>query len=325
MSRDRRLRGSIILLACLSAGLLGLSPASGPALAASEPTGRITGTVTGPGGVPLEGATVSAYPVHCPNGCAGYTDSTDADGSYEVDLPAGAYILLIQQGFGYLAEYYDNQLEQEDATQVVVAAGGTVTGRNAQLEHGGHLTGTVTGRGGRPVKGITVTAYRKARGSWQYVGQESTARNGSYHVDDLLSGTYRLRFTDDAEPGYLPEYSDSVVLDEDATVTALDARLAWPRTLRSVKAPKVTGKPQAGATLTLVPGTWSPRKVKVEVLGWYADDLYHWLNGQHARKIRLVGRTLAQARGHVLLVRFQVSAPGYITVDRTIGVGKVTG
>ena len=329
MSRDRRLLGSAVLLVSLTLGLVGLSPASAPARAAAN--GQITGTVTGPGGAPVPGASVSAYPTDCDNGCSSYGSSMAADGSYVVaDLPPGSYLLLFQAGFGYLAEYYDNALEPEGATEVMVTAGSTVTGINAQLEHGGHLSGTVTGRGGRPLKGITVTVYAKQGRQWRYAGETSTARNGSYQAggDGLLSGVYRLRFTDNSEPGYLTQYyrgastlarATDVVLGENQTVTGLDARLAWPRTLRMVKAPKVIGKPKAGATLRLRPGTWRPGKVRVEVMGWYADNLYQYL-GSHTKKITLTGRTLAQARGKFLKVRFKVSAPGYATVDRTLTV-----
>lgn len=339
MSRDRRLLGSIVLLLSLVLGSLGPSPASARPQAAAVEPGRITGTVTGPGGVPLEAAFVSAYQVDCVDGCASYAASTGVDGAYELnDVQPGTYYLLLQKGFGYIAEYYDNVLEQRSATDVVVAAGSTVAGVNAQLEHGGHLTGVVTGRGNRPLKGITVTVYRNEGGTWQYVGETSTAGDGSYDAtgnNGLLSGVYRLRFTDDSEPGYVAEFysgagtlkaATNVVMGENETVAGLDAHLSWPRKLRSVKAPKVTGKPKAGATLRLFPGTWSPAKVTVEVLGWYADDLYHYL-GSHTRKLKLVGQALAQARGKLLKVRFTVARPGYITVTKLLTVrgGKVTG
>ena len=139
MPRDRRLLGSIVLLVSLTWGLVGLSPAAEPARAAAAEPGRITGTVTGPGGLPLEGAFVSAYQVDCRSGCASYADSTGVDGGYDLDdLTPGTYQLLFQQGLSdYLPEFYDNVIEQDGATHVVVAAGSTVTGKDAQLEYGG--------------------------------------------------------------------------------------------------------------------------------------------------------------------------------------------
>lgn len=331
--------GSIVLFVSTALSVVGLSlnPVPEPARAAAADVGRITGTVTGPGGVPLEGALVSAYPVVCDNGCDGYADVAGVDGSYVLDgLPPGAYHLLFQRGFDYVPEYYDNVLEEEAATEVVVTAGATVTGKNAQLEHGGHLMGTVTGRAGRALKGITVRAYRREGGKWQYRGEASTASDGSYDLTgDLLGGVYRLGFVDNREPGYVTEYYNgasylkdaaNIVLGENETLTGLNIRLAWPLPLRSVKAPKVIGTSRPGSTVRLFPGTWSPAKVSVVVEGWYAGDLQHYL-GIKSKRLRLVGRALAKARGEYLLVVFNVSALGYKTVNKTLIVpgGPVAG
>lgn len=328
MSRRRGLSGLTVLLTALAAALLGIGPVTGSADAAAQAPGRITGTVTGPGGVPLEGAFVSAYPVRCPNGCDGYAATSGADGSYELENVApGAYILLFQKGFDYVAEYYDNVVENENATHVKVTAGSTVTGKDAQLELGGHLTGTVTGRGSRPLKDISVRAYVREGGTWQYVGDDQTASNGDYDIGNgLLGGVYRLCFVDDREPGYVSECyrgaatlqtATNVVMEENETVDGLDVRLAWPVHLRMVEPPKIIGKPRPGALLRLFPGKWAPAKVSVLVYGWYADDLYHYL-GSHHPTLRLAGKALALARGHYVKVRFTVTARGYFTIDRTL-------
>lgn len=335
MSQHRTLLRSVVVLVSLVAGPVGLGPASSPAHAA-EP-GRITGTVTGPGGVPLAGATVSAYPVDCPNGCDSFSAVAGSDGGYAVEgVDPGSYLLLIQDGFDHIAEYYDNVTDDDAATHVKVAAGATVTGIDAQLETGGHLTGVVRGRGGKPVRGISVLAYSRVKGRWQSSEQTTTARDGSYDIGKggLLGGAYRLRFTDDREPGYLMQFywgastvrgGTTIVMEENETVTGLDVRLGWPRALRSVTAPTVVGKPRAGGLVRLLPGRWKPAKVSVEVLGWYAGDLTHYL-GTRKRKLRIAGRALAESRGKLLLVRFTVRAEGYISVTRTLTVpgGVVT-
>ena len=330
MSRHRTLLGTIVALLSLTLAAGGLSGGAEPAQAAAP--GRITGTITGPGGAPLPGALVSAYPVTCRGGCSPYGATAGADGGYVLDaVPPGAYLLLFQMGTGYLAEYYPNAATEDGATEVAVTAGGTVDGVNAQLEQGGRLTGTVTGRGGRPLKGINVVTYVKERGRWQSYAETTTAADGSYLAQDgegLLSGVYRLGFFDSTETGYLTQYyrgatklsaARNIVLGENQTVAGLDVRMVWPRSLRMVKAPKVIGQPRAGATLQLVPGTWKPAKVKVEILGWYADNLFNYL-GVRSGKIRLVGGVLARARGHFVKVRFTVSAPGYMPVTRLLTV-----
>ena len=330
MSRRRTLLDPVLALLALTLAAAGLSVGAAPAQAAD--LGRIAGTITGPGGAPLPGAVVSAYPTDCRGGCSSYAAMAGEDGGYLLDaLPPGAYHLLVQKGPGYLPEYYPNALSEEGATEVVVAAGGTVAGIDARLELGGRLTGTVTGRDGRPLKGINVVTYAKERGTWRVYSETTTAADGSYvaqDVDGLLSGVYRLGFFDSSATGYLTQYyrgatklraAKSIVLEENQTVTGLDVRMVWPRSLKMVKAPRVIGQPRAGATLQLVPGTWKPAKVKVEILGWYADDLYHYL-GVRSRKIRLVGDVLAKARGHFVKVRFTVSAPGYMPVTRLLTV-----
>lgn len=317
---------STLLLALLTMPLAGLASVPEPAGAAVAEPGRITGTITGPGGAPLQGASVSAYRVNCRSGCAAVSATSGADGRYEVrDVPPDTYHLLIQVGHGFVAEYYLNVVDPADATPVVVTPGGTLADVNAQLEHGGHLTGTVTGREGRPLKGIEVAVYGKVPSGWRHLGLTHTDSDGKYDAagtDGLLGGTYRLRFVDYSEPGYVTEFLNNadtlrgaadVVMAENETVAGLNVRMAWPRKLRNLEAPRIVGNPKAGATLRINPGAWSPAEVKAQVLGWYVGKRARYL-GTFAKRLRLVGGVLAQTRGKLIRARIEVSAHGYIPV-----------
>lgn len=315
----------MVLTAMLALSLAGVHPAPEPARAAAIDSGTITGIITGPGGVPLQGATVSAYRVACAGGCSASGAVSGADGAYELrDLAPGAYHLLFQRS-GYVAEFHGNVVDQTDATEVSITTGAVLTGVNAQMEHGGHLTGTVTGRQDRPLKGIEVAVYGKGPSGWRFLGQTYTGSDGRYDLagsNGLLGGTYRLRFIDASEPGYVTEYyngadtlkgATDVVMAENETVTGLDVRMAWPRTMRNIEAPRILGKPRAGGTLRIDPGAWSPAEVKVQVQGWYVGKWHRYL-GTFAKRLRLVGGVLARVRGKVIRARIEVSAHGYIPV-----------
>ena len=131
--------------------------------------GHITGTVTGTGGTPLEGVDVTAY-------------RNDGDGWDYVDdrrdrrrrhlrpqqaahrhLPPRVLRLLRRR----LPRRVLRQRRHLDAaTDIAVTAGATTSGKNAQLAVGGHITGTVTGPGGTPLRDVDVTACRNDRDGW---------------------------------------------------------------------------------------------------------------------------------------------------------------
>ena len=128
---------------------------------------------------------------------------------------------------------------------MVVGAGSDVKGKNAVLAAPGKVTGTVTGPGGTPVAGATATAYRFEDGFWDYVESGQTAANGTFAVEGLATGTYRLGFE---ASGFLDEYwndkssvesADDIAVTQGATTSGRNAQLATPG--------KITGTVTAGA------------------------------------------------------------------------------
>jgi hypothetical protein len=123
------------------------------------PGSHITGTVTGPEGTPLAGASVNAY-VTDPNDSGwldtGFSTSTAEDGSYDLGpLPASTYHLEFSAK-GYREEWYP--------TDVVLASGTTITRRDARLAFRRHVHNLERPAiSGKPKVGRRVTA---TPGSW---------------------------------------------------------------------------------------------------------------------------------------------------------------
>ena len=74
------------------------------------------------------------------------SELTDVNGAYSLSgLSAGTYRLKFSDSAGaYLQEYWDNKATLELATDIVVTAAQTVTGKNAVLGASAYIEGTVT-------------------------------------------------------------------------------------------------------------------------------------------------------------------------------------
>ena len=115
-----------------------------PALDAGDDTGSIAGIVTGQGGTPLAGVWVGAGDYQSMLGCGGsqFGAQTDNSGAYEINVPAGTYLLFVNSHNdpgAYVPEAYQdiNSWSQiADATPITVAAGQAVTGVSFSLPDG---------------------------------------------------------------------------------------------------------------------------------------------------------------------------------------------
>jgi 5-hydroxyisourate hydrolase-like protein (transthyretin family) len=250
--------------------------------------GHLTGTVTGPGGSALAGVYVAAYRW---DGDQEWWDEvgvdyTDGSGAYDVSgLPTGTYRLGFYDDYdrGYRTEYWNDAASIGRADDIAVTAEQTVTGKNAQLSldgHGAsHVSGTVTGPGGRLLDGIAVRAYRHdtATGRWTWTGSAVTDPSGDYDLA-VPAGDYKLWF-DDFVGGYVSEYWDNARTAETATtiqvatgvtITGRSPELASaaPPPISNLAAPEIIGAAHVGTSAPASPGAWSPD-------GWVAQ--YQWL------------------------------------------------
>ena len=184
--------------------LAGLTANRSASLAPQTPTpggAALTGRVTADSGAPL--ADVMVIAMHAADYRLARIGATDADGRYDLDIPAGSYKLVFFDPAGeHGMEWYDNQ----PYFGIVDAANFTVPGNHVATltPAGGSISGTVTDAiSGAPIVDAWVVAIA-ANGTLTGV---PTAGNGTYSITGLAPGTYRITFVDPAG-GRAQEYFD---------------------------------------------------------------------------------------------------------------------
>lgn len=185
-----------MLRKALSLVLLVAAALPGTAARADHGNTAISGTVSGVAGAPLQGICVYG------EGEYDYLESLTAeDGSYQFgDFVPGDFVVYFSncsdvrddQGRAYLDEYYDDAVNYDDATRVNVGEAEHATGIDATLEVGGSITGTVTDPDGAPLEGICVEVVDPA---YYYGSGGRTGADGTYVVDRLRSGSFKVHFT----------------------------------------------------------------------------------------------------------------------------------
>jgi 5-hydroxyisourate hydrolase-like protein (transthyretin family) len=187
--------------------------------------GSISGEVTDPLGNPLEAVSVSASTDQGDR----YWGQSTSDGAYTIDgLPADDYVVefgdWVDDTRDLAGEYYANVARWADATPVAVQDGVPVGHIDAQLEESAHIQGTVTVPPGFSPEDVTVEALANVGNDdyteWQNESAVYVRPDGTYDVNGLNAGTYRLRFSHN---GLVEEFYDDVVdveIAEDITVAA---------------------------------------------------------------------------------------------------------
>ena len=205
------------LLCVLAATLAALFATAGSAAAA---TGKIEGKVIeSVGEVGIEDAEVCALdPVEFEVvACT----TTGSDGKYVLGgLPNGSYVVEFWATYlGYARQYFDGTEFPEDADEVVVAGGGTVSGVNAELEQGGEIAGRVTDAAtGAGIQGVEPCAFTPNT----FGVCALTDSSGNYTIQGVASGSYVVEFW--AEPlGYETRYYDEDASFADANLVAVFA------------------------------------------------------------------------------------------------------
>ncbi len=176
---------------------------------ALRPGAEIHGTVT---------SAVAGTPVAdvCVEDQNGDEDITGPGGGYALTgLTPGSYTLSFTPGcYGnrtsdsYAPQYYDNVVNQGDATPVHLTTGQIKTGINAALQPGGTVTGQVTTRSGAPIEGacVGVISRNLAGGLGQNVyltalaplfaevGSGVSGPKGHFTIRNLTAGQYSVVF-----------------------------------------------------------------------------------------------------------------------------------
>jgi hypothetical protein len=271
-------------------------PSAGTFVADAElsPGAHITGEVTGPGAVDLQDIYVTAYEVVEEDGELYYDRAgiarTGVDGTYDIDgLAEGTYRVQFSDGSfdedqTYATEYYNDASNIYEADDVTVGAEATTSGIDAELGLGAEFTGRVTDSTGAGVEDAWVDALVKVGEEWEYVGYSYTNPDGTYVLDGLRAGTYRVEIGGIVGDDYAYEYwndkarienADDVVLADGSATTDVNAVLvpgehSAETTLTNTARPTVSGAPVVGSTLTASVGSWTPTPTEY-YFSWLRD------------------------------------------------------
>lgn len=209
----------------------------------APPGGRIEGTVSASDGGSVAGVEVAAYYIR------GYDYGSyeaarvtvGADGRYSLaGLEAREYYIGFFDPQGrYGGEFYDDAGRWDETQPIALARNEVLTGRDATLEAGGQICGTVTDENGVGLAGVTVEAYYQ--GLWyggcgtagEYVRMAVTGADGSYAIGALTAGGYRVHFVPPASSFALSAwYQDAaypsqtpVTVNRDQATTGVDRQL----------------------------------------------------------------------------------------------------
>jgi hypothetical protein len=194
--------------------------------ASLAPLRAISGTVTGPNGLPASTILVEAF---FPSGASAASRYTNPDGTYELFVDEASYVVRFRDGFGFTnvaSEYYSN-VRRFGAATLVDVIGADATGVDAQLEAAGTISGTIAAPGAG-FSTACLEVYDVSLGAGERVDSTCATTGTTYSFRGLLPGTYRVKVSF-APPGFLTEwYSDAasfatatdIVVSANATSTA---------------------------------------------------------------------------------------------------------
>lgn len=206
---------------------------------------RISGTVTGANGAPVENVFVGAFDAKelCCTWVAGA--ATDAMGKYRLDVPNGTYRLVVYPWDGvHLSEWFPNAGSFEVAVDIEVE-GNDLSGFNFVLSAGTAISGTVTGGGG-PLENVYVGAYLASSGvCCEYAVGTGTDANGDY-VLSVPPGDYKLMFYPmDGE--FTAEWWNNAADYESATVVSVGGAPVTGRNATLATGLSITGRVTNGS------------------------------------------------------------------------------
>lgn len=271
-------------------------------------SGRVIDEATGG---PIDGITVACGQVVPGQTQPGFSNSvrTGADGTYVLSgLPTGMYRVSFWDSYGrYLYEAYDN-IQPDDSTillyvgtQVPVTASTRTPGINAALRKSLSISGWVSGATSNSPAQVCLWRYRATDRSWQPEGSWSVPASGSYRINDLYPGTYRVEFRSSYPKQFYPNWPtldnalDIVITN--TSVTGIDAKLGLGSSI-SGRITGADGSAVPGARVTAFrqrPGGWE--WVPVQSLIADADGNYRF-GGFHNLLLASAYRIAAESDMH---------------------------
>lgn len=188
----------------------------------------ISGTVTGPDALtPLAGISVAVYQ---PTGFGWEyvkADLTDGSGAYTLGglAPATYRVGFSDPSGQHVTEFYNDKALLLGADDVVITAGGSVSGLNASLAAAARIQGLVTRLDGiTPITNFVVNTYRWDGANWVYISYTYGNPDGTYSVGGLPGGTYRLYFI---PAGFMGRYyTNNLTINEATDIVVVSGGLA---------------------------------------------------------------------------------------------------
>jgi hypothetical protein len=187
---------------------------------------------------------------------------TDTDGTYTITgLPAGEYPLEVwpvectAPAIGECAEKEYSGLIT--TVPVVVAAGGTASGRTVELPAAGRIAGTLTNAATHaPVDDVDACAFGTSSGTTSERCGYST--EGTYSIKGLAPGEYKVQFDSQYEDKYYddtasPEAAEAVTVLAGATTSGIDGSLNQGAEISGVVTDATGDAPVAGIEVCAFP------------------------------------------------------------------------
>src|SRR5690606_17950788 len=210
--------------------------------------GQIAGRVTLPAGVRTSWINVTATQVVADDlASVEQSGVVSADGRFEiVGLRTGTYRVSFNLGFeGAMGLdevervfYVEGGSSRDvgEATLLEVVEGQVLGSREAVLDVGGSISGTVVDGDGRPREGVEVLAQRRGTTfsgapGWVRAGSSWTDAQGRYTVRGLSAGSYRIGFGG-SEGEFYPDVADledarDLTVGRNEAVRGIDAELIF--------------------------------------------------------------------------------------------------
>jgi len=196
--------------------------------------GSISGRVTDSGSNGIANVNVN---VHDMNGNNIAWATTDSNGDYTVKgISSGNRKVQFwpYNAGNYMEEWYNNRGSFNDADAVLVIAGETNTGIDAQLADSGAVSGRVTDSTG--TVGIASVSVQICDLNGYWYNGTGTDNDGYYTIRGLPAGDYKVEFRTQWGPGYYVgewyndknsfESADTISVTLGQTTTGIDAQLA---------------------------------------------------------------------------------------------------
>lgn len=210
----------IFLSVMIAVGFLGVQTPNVHA----EGDAILSGVITDSGGTGVEGVWVYANDYATDAGAGGA--STDVNGAYSFTVPAGSYRVRACPSCSGLGSSYANQYAggtpiRDNAAEVIVQTGETYT-QNFSLQPGGSISGMVNNQHSQPVEGMTIAVLNDSQ---QWVDATNTMADGTYTIDGIPYGTYRVYACAECNTStstYINQYYDGAASFDAATLKTVN-------------------------------------------------------------------------------------------------------